>query len=92
MQAITAGVLAGSADMVAQKLAGAKNLQLKRSLLLMVSSTGMCHVAVDLQTGLSCQNAHVECGLEYHLKNKLTVKMIVYGSGGITTCFESILR
>jgi hypothetical protein len=29
-------VLAGSADLVAQKLAGAKHLQLKRSLLLMV--------------------------------------------------------
>lgn len=36
VQAITAGVLAGSADVVAQKLAGVKHLQFKRSLLLMV--------------------------------------------------------
>lgn len=34
----TSGVLAGSADMVAQKLAGAKNLQFKRSFLLMVGT------------------------------------------------------
>nr|PNR55050.1 hypothetical protein PHYPA_005943 [Physcomitrium patens]PNR55053.1 hypothetical protein PHYPA_005946 [Physcomitrium patens] len=37
----TSGVLAGSADMVAQKLAGAKNLQFKRSFLLMLY--GFCY-------------------------------------------------
>ncbi|KAG0579515.1 hypothetical protein KC19_4G104300 [Ceratodon purpureus] len=41
VQAITAGVLAGSADVIAQKLAGAKNLQLRRSVLLMLY--GFCY-------------------------------------------------
>jgi len=36
MQATTAGVLAGCSDLVAQKLAGAKKLQLRRSLLMLV--------------------------------------------------------
>ncbi|KAG0579513.1 hypothetical protein KC19_4G104300 [Ceratodon purpureus] len=40
-KAITAGVLAGSADVIAQKLAGAKNLQLRRSVLLMLY--GFCY-------------------------------------------------
>jgi peroxisomal membrane protein 2 len=40
-KAITAGVLAGSADMVAQKLAGARNLQFKRAFLLMLY--GFCY-------------------------------------------------
>lgn len=35
-QAITAGVLAGCSDAVAQKISGIKKLQLKRVLLLMV--------------------------------------------------------
>jgi len=40
-KAITAGVLAGSADIVAQKLAGAKKLQFKRASLLML--WGLCY-------------------------------------------------
>jgi hypothetical protein len=36
MQATTAGVLAGCSDLVAQKLSGAKKLQLRRSLLMLV--------------------------------------------------------
>jgi peroxisomal membrane protein 2 len=40
-KAITAGVLAGSSDMIAQKLAGAKKLQFRRSFLLMLY--GLCY-------------------------------------------------
>ena len=63
VQAITAGVLAGSADLVAQKLAGGKKLQFKRASLLMVR-TGMPRVSM-LGTGRNVQYAHVECKLGF---------------------------
>ena len=48
VQAITAGVLAGSADVVAQKLAGAKKLQFKRASLLMVGTRMPCACALQI--------------------------------------------
>jgi hypothetical protein len=63
MQATTAGVLAGCSDLVAQKLSGAKKLQLKRSLLMLVRSWLQ-------QSLLLCQKTtgsdHVVCFLEFY--------------------------
>lgn len=54
MQAITAAVLVGSVDVVAQELARAKNLQFKCSLFLMVSSRMPIAVDFDYFEPLEC--------------------------------------
>jgi len=81
VQAITAGVLAGSADMVAQKLAGAKNLQFRRSLLLMVSSGLSC--GCRFQSGISCHNAQLQLRVSFfidYLDDNLRICWVNYES------------